>query len=134
MELIDKKKYTADEKSHRDYFNHIVGIITFTITLTCLSFDNPQKVALLCFPIVLALLLGAPEFKSLKDARNLIELAENDHDKKLLEAQLKKETGPFLKFRELFQMAIYFYGLIFYILVATKPEITNYLKSISWVY
>ncbi|HHX8487927.1 TPA: hypothetical protein ACVO3E_004570 [Vibrio diabolicus] len=134
MEVIDKEKYSTEEQLHRNYFNHIVGIITFTITLTCLSFDNPQKIALLCFPIILALLWGAPEFKSLKNARDLIKFAENDDDKRLLEQQLKRETGPLFKFRELFHMAIYFYGLIFYILVATRPEVTNYLKSTSGVY
>ncbi|EMG1958701.1 hypothetical protein J4H19_22800 [Vibrio alginolyticus] len=134
MDLIDDNKFEADKQRSREYFNHIIGIITFTISLACLSFDNPQKVALLCLPVVFSLLAGAPNFRSLKEARDLIDYAESDEDKEILKQRFNEQINKKSRVKQVFEVFIYFYGVLFYSLVLMRPDVTSYLKSVGWAW
>lgn len=130
--ILDEDEFEAEEKSHRDYLNQVVGLIAFTITLACLSFDNPQAVAILSFPIILGLFIAAPRFNSLKRARAIIKYSETPSDKKLLKKEVSKVVGPFFKIKAISQMLTYYYGFGFYILVAMKPEALGHIKLMCW--
>lgn len=130
VELINKKEYERDNKRIAFYFNQVIGVLVFTITLTCLSFETPQRAALFSLPIVLALLSLAPKGNELWLVRKLIDEHDNEDEKK----ELKKELKDFIKadsgvFKSLKQVPIYYYGTMFYIVVLTVKDFGIWFRT-----
>ncbi|KHT39174.1 hypothetical protein [Vibrio sinaloensis] len=130
--MLDLTKFKEDCISNKNYFNHVVGIVSFSISLACLSFDNPQKMALFSLPIIMSLLLGAPEFQSTKEYRELVRFADNEKDKELLMRTFSEKVGSPFKLKDVFQMGVYLYGVMFYFVVLTLEDVSVYLKSVNW--
>ncbi|EGR1145869.1 TPA: hypothetical protein ACN343_004492 [Vibrio parahaemolyticus] len=128
--LINRKKYDAETKSLTSYFNQVFGILVFTISLTCLSFPNPQKAALFSLPIILALFGLAPKVKELRLVRTLIKEHDDEEEKKVLEQELQgfiKADSGFLK--SLKQVPVYYYGVMFYLAVLVSEDFGVWFRT-----
>ncbi|WP_318473366.1 hypothetical protein [Photobacterium leiognathi] len=129
-ELIDINKYKKELKKGKTYLNSIAGLAVFSLSLGCLSFDNPQKVAFLCLPIVIGLILAMPEFSSVYQGKQLMKFAKNKEDKELIEKELYKQTnsvesnGKFI-----LEMMVFIYSIATYAFILIYPDfITNFIK------
>ena len=57
--LISDEEYAKEAKSQSDYLNWIFGVTTFFLTLTCLQFNTPWKVAVICLGSVIPMYIYA---------------------------------------------------------------------------
>ncbi|MGN2613025.1 hypothetical protein ACTFQ6_14780 [Aliivibrio fischeri] len=110
--LINKTEYKKEMKKISLYFNQVIGLVLFTITLTCLGFETPQKAALFSLPIVISLFISSPKGKELVIVRTLINQHDNEEEKnkflKEFNEFVKSETGFFKSIKE---APMYIYGL-----------------------
>lgn len=70
--LVKEAKIRADVKQQSKFLNTVIGILGFTVGLTCFGFEDPQKPALLSLGIFIPLLVQAgnyypSELKALKE-------------------------------------------------------------------
>jgi len=113
---------------HNELLNSVAGLITFTLALACLGFENPQKVAMMCSIVIIALLYQASRYfpPTLKVLR---ELEEDTKDTDVMKAR-KALEGKYYGWRSLLTKAVLFwYGLGFYLAVLLFPEFTTWLKT-----
>ena len=114
-ELVDIRKYKQELQNGKMYLNSIAGLATFSLSLVCLSFDNPQKVAMLCLPIVIGLIISMPRLTSVYQGKQLIKFAENQNDKKLIEEQIYRLTNNVESKRKfILDGAVFFYSIGIY--------------------
>ena len=128
--LINRKKYEAEIKSVTSYLNQVFGVLVFTISLTCLSFQNHQKAALFSLPIILVLFGFAPTVNELRLVRTLIKDHDDEEEKKTYEKEFQKfikSDGGFLK--SLIQVPIYYYGLMFYCAVLFSEDFGVWFRT-----
>lgn len=123
-ELIDIKKYKQELKSGKIYLNSIAGLATFSLSLGCLSFDNPQRVAWLCFPIVIGLIITMSQFSSVYQGKQLMKFADNKEDQKLLEKQFYKSTNSVeSKHKFIYDMIVFIYSMLIYGVILIHPNL-----------
>ena len=96
-----------------------MDLIAFTLALTCLSFDNPQRPALLCLGIIIALYLKALRKAppTLRILRAMNREEDNDELKETIK-YLEKNHGIKSLFRD---CSILLIGLGVYLFVLSHP-------------
>jgi hypothetical protein len=112
------------------YFNHVIGLIVFTITLTCLGFNDPQTAAIFSFPVILFLFSASPKGTELVLVRALINNHENQEEKEIFSKELEgfiKSQNSFLK--SLKESYMYLYGTMFYTIVLLSNDFGLWFRS-----
>ncbi|CAM3627366.1 hypothetical protein [Parendozoicomonas haliclonae] len=131
--LFDEEDIKQEAKKHNDFLNTGVGLISFTLALTCLSFNDPQKAALLCFPIVLGILLQARNHfpPTLREIKILEKETKDEHVIEVRKYLDKKYLGVKSL---LTKNLLYWYGCSFYLVVLVIHEYIDVVIELIFKY
>lgn len=53
--LVSEAEYAVEAANHADFVNSVLGLVTFTLSLTALQFPNPSKIAFLSLVVLIPL-------------------------------------------------------------------------------
>jgi len=129
LELFDEEQVKKEAKNHTLYLNSVLGIVAFTLGLTCVSMPNTTKASIITLGIIIPLVIQAfkyfpPEITAL---RKLYKETQNPEVKKTLKELENKYYG----FKSmLIGNFIYIYGFSFYLLVLLVPGLSAYINKI----
>ncbi|KGD64047.1 hypothetical protein Y5S_02587 [Alcanivorax nanhaiticus] len=125
--LIKEDEIRLEADKHSEFLNTALGLLTFTLALTCLSFDHPQRAAIICLGVVIPVYIQAWKHfpKSITALRELVKDTDDEHAKQLL----RYLEGKYLGFRSMLtKNVLLWYGLIFYFLVLLDFPPLEWLK------
>ena len=127
MKLTEKTNIASEVSNYSNHLNLVVGVLIFTISLGCLSFENPQKVSFFALPIVLGLIIGIEKFfpENIRIVRNLIKETEDKNTKQ----ELRKELREHMNFTFFFDNLVFLWGYISFFLILLFPQYTDWLKA-----
>ena len=127
MKLTENTNIASEVSNYSNHLNLVVGVLIFTISLGCLSFENPQKVAFFALPIVLGLIIGIEKFfpENIRIVRNLIKETEDKSTKQ----ELRKELREHMNFAFFFDNLVFLWGDISFFIILLFPQYTDWLKA-----
>jgi hypothetical protein len=126
--LFNEEEFKLEAKKQSEFLNSVIGIVSFTLALTCMGFDKPDNAAILCLGIIIPLLIQSANHYpvTLKAIRDLEKTEDDPH---ITEVR-KYLEGKYLGYKALFTTNIIFiYGIGIYLLVLVKPENLMWLKN-----
>lgn len=126
--LFDEEVVKKEAKRHNEFLNSAIGLLTFTLGLTCLGFDHPQRAALVCLGVIIPVFIQAWGYfpETIKTLRELVKETNDPHAVRVLKYLEKKYIG----IRSLVTKNIlYWYGLGFYLVVLLEPEYLSWVKT-----
>ena len=127
MKLTENTNTTDQIRQYSNHLNLIVGVLVFAISLTCLSFENPSKVAFFASPIVLGLLIGIEKFfpENIKIIRSLIKESSNPETKK----GLRKELNEHFNLTFFWDNIVFLWAFVTFFLILLFPQVSDFLKA-----
>ena len=125
--LIDPEKLGKENLAIQKYLNDVIGLVSFTLGLTCLTFDNSLKIACLCLPVITILfVIGIRNLPG--EARALNELVNETQDKEAIEEK-KHYFGNKALLKQIVKCPMYIYGFSFYLAILIIPGFSEWLKT-----
>jgi len=126
LKLTDNTNTSEQISVYNNHLNLVVGVLIFSISLACLSFDNPQKVALFALPIVLGLIIGIEKYfpENIRIIRKLLKETSDPQVKKELRVELKQ----YMNFGFFLNNVVFLWGYIAYFAILLLPEYSEWLK------
>ena len=117
-----------EAKTHNEFLNSVLGVIAFTLALSCLGFDHPQRPAILCLGIILPIYWRA--FKSFPQTLYTLRvLAKETKDPEVISA-IKYLEKKYHGYKSLVSDCLLLWsGLSFYLCVLFCPEVVIWLKA-----
>ncbi|MGI1999130.1 hypothetical protein [Shewanella frigidimarina] len=127
-ELFNENRYKEEANKHNEFLYSVLGIIAFTLALSCLGFEHPQRPAMLCLAIILPIYLRA--FRSFPSTLYALRsLAKETKDLEVIEAVKYLENKYHGIKSLLLESFVLFAGLSFYLCVLIYPEILAWFKK-----
>ncbi len=125
--LIDEEKLAREDLAAQKYLNEVIGLISFTLGLTCLSFDNSVKIAYLCLPVVAILaVIGANNISGeIKALNQLIKETQNQEAIEEKKYHLSNQNT----FQQFLKYPMYVYGFSFYLTILLMPSFSQWIKT-----
>lgn len=126
--LFDEEEVMQEAKKHNEFLNSAIGLLTFTLGLTCLGFDHPQRAALVCLGVIIPVYVQAWSHFP-QTIKTLREIAKETNDAHAIKV-VRYLEGKYLGIRSLVTRNItYWYGLGFYLAVLIDPEYLSWVKG-----
>ena len=126
--LFDEEDVKRESERHNEFLNSAIGLLAFTLGLTCLGFEQPQKPAILCLGIITPVIFHALQYfpETIRTLRELVKETNDPHASKVL----KYLESRYLGIQSLVTKNILlWYGLAFYLLVLIGPEYLQWVKQ-----
>ncbi|EOX3960244.1 hypothetical protein ACS6BV_004695 [Vibrio alginolyticus] len=119
--LIDIDSVQNNVVRQSEFLNSVLGILAFTLGLSCLSFQDPQSAAFTCLGILIPIYIKAinmthPDILAL---RKLVKETQDAHAKAVL-AHLEDNFIGFRVF--LTRNVVFWYGVGFFLVVLHNPD------------
>jgi hypothetical protein len=129
-QLVDENKVKEESLRQNEYLNGILGIVIFSLALSCVGLPNPQKAALvlnlIIIPMVIAAIKHVPS--TIITLRELRKEHPNDEEVRDLLKYLEKK---YLGFHSAMKNnLVYLGGITFYILVLFSSDFTDWFKAV----
>lgn len=120
-ELIDIDEVRQKVISQSEYLNSFLGILAFTLGLTCLGFPEPKLAAYTCLGIIVPLYIKAIYMtpSSIYALRQFVKRTKDPHAKEVLRYLEKNFVGLRVLLTRNF---IFWYGIAFFVVVVISPE------------
>ncbi len=128
-QLFDESTVKAECKIHNDFLNSVLGLVAFTVGLTCAGMPNTQKAAAVSLGVIIPLVIQSffhfpPTITAL---RQLYNETKDNHVKEVLSYLENKYLG----YKSvLTKNILYWYGFSFYLAVLFWPGLSTWLKQI----
>lgn len=127
--LFDEEAYRDEAARHNEFLNSVLGLLAFTLALTCLGFEHPDRAALLCLGIIAPIYWQAfrrfpPTLYALRA------LAKEAPDEGEVKEAVKYLEKKYHGFSALFKNnLVLIIGLTFYGVVLLHPEALIWFKT-----
>ncbi|HIF5682077.1 TPA: hypothetical protein ACX3DT_003499 [Vibrio parahaemolyticus] len=126
--LLDIDEVKQRVISQSEYLNSFLGILAFTLGLTCLNFPDPKLAAYTCLGVIVPLYVKAVSMtpSSILALRQLVKETKDPHAIEVLKYLERNYVG----FRVILTRNIVFwYGFGFFVVVAIAPEWIYWLRT-----
>ncbi|WP_342652498.1 hypothetical protein NM449_14815 [Vibrio metschnikovii] len=125
IDLEEVKKTVIDQS---DYLNSFLGILAFTLGLTCLSFQEPKLAALTCLGIIMPLYIKAIYMtpSSLYELRKFVRETNDPLATEVLRFLEQNYIGLRVLITRNF---VFWYGIVFFFVVVISPEWLFWLRT-----
>ncbi len=126
--LLDIDEVRQRVISQSEYLNSFLGILAFTLGLTCLSFPEPKLAAYTCLGIIIPLYIKAVSMtpSSIYALRQLVKETEDPHAIEVLRYLEHNYVGLRVLLTRNF---VFWYGFGFFLVVAISPEWLMWLRT-----
>lgn len=120
-ELLDLDEVQHKIISQSEYLNSFLGILAFTLGLTCLSFPEPKLAAYLCLGVIIPFYIKAIRMAppSIYALRQLVKKTKDPHATDVLHFLERNYVGLRMVFTRNF---VFWYGIGFFVVVIISPE------------
>ncbi len=126
--LLDVNEVRQKVISQSEYLNSFLGILAFTLGLTCLSFTEPKLAAYTCLGIIVPLYIKAVNMtpSSILALRQLVKETKDPHAMEVLQYLENNYVGLRVI---LTRNIVFWYGIGFFTVVAIHPEWLFWLQT-----